>query len=93
MTKTVVAKLAIAKGLENKFIELSTEIVSQSKKEAGCISYNLYKECFSEKPVFLFFEEYRDDEALSFHNNSEYLKSFFEAVTPLLDGEPSIKTI
>lgn len=88
---TVVAKLAIAKGSENKFLELANEMVSLTRKEKGCISYDLYQDCFSEKPVFLFYEEYRDDEALSFHNNSGYLASFFEAVTPLLDGEPSIK--
>lgn len=91
--KTVVAKLAIAKGLESKFLELSNEIVTRTRKEEGCVSYNLYKECFSEKPVYLFYEEYQDDEALNFHNSSEHLKSFFEAVTPLLDGEPSIKII
>lgn len=88
---TVVAKLAIAKGSESKFLDLANEIITLTRKEKGCISYNLYQDCFSEQPVFLFYEEYRDDEALSFHNGSEYLASFFEAVTPLLDGEPSIK--
>lgn len=91
--KTVVAKLAIAKGFESKFLELSNEIVSLTRNEKGCISYNLYKDCFSEKPVYLFYEEYQNDEALNFHNSSEHLKSFFEAVTPLLGGEPSIKII
>lgn len=76
-----------------RFIALAQKMVSQTRQEKGCIAYNLYKDCLCEKPQFLFYEEYQDEDALSLHNNSEYLKSFFESVAPLLDGEPCIKVI
>lgn len=93
MSKIVVAQLSVKLAEVDRFIALAHSMVSQTKQEKGCIAYNLYKDCFCEKPQFLFYEEYRDEEALNLHNNSEYLKSFFENVAPLLDGEPNIRVI
>ena len=93
MSKTVIAQLTVKPSEVERFTALAQRMVSKTRQEKGCIVYHLYKACLSEKPQYLFYEEYRDEDALNFHNNSDYLKSFFESVAPLLDGEPSIKVI
>ncbi|PKQ64152.1 hypothetical protein BZG01_14840 [Labilibaculum manganireducens] len=90
MKKVVAAKLHIKKEAEKNFLELAEKLVVQTRKEEGCHSYNLYRDCFSTELKFIFYEEYKDESALSAHNSSEYLKKFFKEVTPLLAVDPII---
>ena len=88
MKKTVVAKLNVKKELKNQFLHLAEQMINLTRQEEGCISYNLYKNSFSQYAEFMFYEEYRNEQALNIHNNSEYLAEFFKDVTPLLASEP-----
>jgi quinol monooxygenase YgiN len=91
MKKTVVARLTIKKEAVDSFVQFAQKIVEETKKEAGCITYSLYKNTFGQEAEFIFYEEYKDQVALDFHNNSEHLKKFFSQITPLLAGAPIVE--
>jgi len=91
MKKTVVARLTIKKEAVDSFVQFAQKIVEVTRKESGCISYNLYKNAFGQEAEFIFYEEYKEQVALDFHNNSEHLKQFFSQITPLLAGAPIVE--
>ena len=91
MKKTVVARLTIKKEVVESFVQFAQKIVEETRKEAGCISYGLYKDCISQEAEFIFYEEYKDQAALDFHNKSEYLSLFFSQITPLLADQPIVE--
>ena len=91
MKKTVVARLTIKKEAVENFVQFAQKIVEETRKEAGCISYELYKNTFGKEAEFVFYEEYKDQAALDFHNKSEHLKQFFGQITPLLAGAPIVE--
>lgn len=91
MKKTVVARLTIKKEAVESFVQFAQKIVEVTRKETGCISYNLYKNTFGQEAEFIFYEEYKEQVALDFHNNSEHLKQFFSQITPLLAGAPIVE--
>ena len=91
MKKTVVARLTIKKEAVENFVKFAQKIVEETRKETGCISYNLYKNTFGQEAEFIFYEEYKDQAAIDFHNKSEYLKQFFSNITPLLASKPIVE--
>ena len=91
MKRTVVARLTIKKEAVESFVQFAQKIVEETRKETGCISYTLYKNTFGQEAEFIFYEEYKDQAAIDFHNKSEYLKQFFSNITPLLAGKPIVE--
>jgi quinol monooxygenase YgiN len=91
MKKTVVARLTIKKEAVDSFVQFAQKMVETTRKETGCISYNLYKNTFNKEAEFIFYEEYKDQAAVDFHNKSEYLKQFFSDISPLLAGKPVVE--
>jgi quinol monooxygenase YgiN len=91
MKKTVIARLTIKKEAVDKFVQFAQKIVEETRKETGCITYILYKNSFGQEAQFIFYEEYKDQAALDFHNKSEYLKQFLSQITPLLAGAPTVE--
>lgn len=91
MKKTVIARLSIKKDAVDKFAQFAQKMVKETRKEEGCLSYRLYKDCSDQGTEFIFYEEYKDQPALDHHNKSEYLKQFLADVTPLLEGKPIIE--
>jgi len=91
MKKTVVARLTIKKEAVDSFVQFAQKIVEETRKETGCISYSLYKNTFGQEAEFIFYEEYKDQAAVDYHNKSEYLKQFFSQITPLLAGKPIVE--
>lgn len=49
------------------------ELVEKTKKEIGCISYELYRD-IKDPSHFIFIEEWRDVNALDAHVESEHFK-------------------
>jgi quinol monooxygenase YgiN len=91
MKKTVVARLTIKKEAVDAFVQFAKKIVEETQNEKGCLSYGLYKNCFGQDSEFVFYEEYKDQTSLDYHNNSEHLKQFFANITPLLAGKPIVE--
>jgi quinol monooxygenase YgiN len=91
MKKTVIARLTIKKEAVDSFLLFAKKMVEVTRKEEGCISYILYKNCFGQESEFIFYEEYKDQASLDYHNNSEHLKQFFTDITSLLAGKPIVE--
>jgi quinol monooxygenase YgiN len=91
MKKTVIARLTIKKEAVDNFVQFAQRIVTETRKETGCISYILYKNSFGQEAQFIFYEEYKDQAALDFHNKSEHLKQFLTQITPILAGAPIVE--
>jgi quinol monooxygenase YgiN len=77
----IVAKNVIEIEDKETYIRLAKELIEKSREEAGCISYSLFED-MNDESVFTFIEEWKDQEAIDIHNNSEHFKRIF----PLLDN-------
>ena len=91
MKKVVVARLDIKPEKVDQFLELAKKMVEETRKEPGCITYILYKSCFTPENEFVFYEEYKDQKALDIHNASTYLKEFLSAIGPMINSAPKVE--
>lgn len=82
---TIVAKTVVKESEINNFIDLAQELISESKKEAGCIEYNLYQDT-NDKNVLTFIERWESEEAINIHNETPH----FTSIVPKL-GEMQTK--
>lgn len=90
--KTIVARAEVLPGKENEFMNHAKTLVETTRKEEGNISYNLYQNPMN--PVsFLFYEEYKDQDAINFHASSAHFKAFGSAIGALLASELIIETV
>lgn len=71
---TIVAKSIIKEGKVEEFKKLAEELVRESKKEAGCISYDLFED-INESNILTFIEEWKDMDAIEAHNNTAHFTS------------------
>lgn len=67
----VVAKNYIAADKVDQCIELVKELVEQTKKEAGCISYKMYQD-IKEPSLLTMIETWESEEALQAHMASPH---------------------
>lgn len=66
------------------FKKLASNVIEQTRKEPGCLRYDLFQD--AEDPnVFLFIEEYKDEEAFQMHRNMPYMAPFRAEREKLLD--------
>lgn len=85
---------AIVKAIKGKEEELEKELrklVPLARGEEGTISYIAHRSV-DDPCKFLVYEKYRSKEDFDFHTSTPHFKAFFEAVGPILDGEPEITT-
>ena len=71
---TIVAKSLIKHERIEEYKLLTVRLINESRKEKGCISYNLYED-IKNCNVLTFIEEWEDEEAIKNHNNSEHFTS------------------
>lgn len=66
------------------FKKLASNVIEQTRKEPGCLRYDLLQD--TEDPnIFLFIEEYKDEEAFQTHRNMPYMAPFRAEREKLLD--------
>ena len=70
---TVVARNYAMLDKMDTILELYEELVAETKKEKGCVSYTLYRDA-SEKEKLIMIEEWESREDLDNHMNSEHFK-------------------
>ncbi len=86
----VVAALNAKEGKEKNLEEALKKMVPLVAQEEGTIAYALHRA--KKVPTkFLFFEKYKDKEALASHSSTPYFKELFGTIGPFLDGKPSIE--
>lgn len=71
---TIVAKNSIKPGKTEEFKALAERLINESRKERGCISYNLYEDS-SNGNILTFIEVWENGEAINLHNSSEHFTS------------------
>jgi quinol monooxygenase YgiN len=90
MKKVINARITVKPDAVEQFLSYAAVIVLASNLEQGCLVYNLYQEVG--KPTsFIFYEEYMNQEAIDFHNNTYHFKTFIGQITVLLNGSPVIE--
>jgi quinol monooxygenase YgiN len=75
----IVAKSTIKEGKVEEFKNLAEELIDESRKESGCISYSLNQD-INNKNILTFIEKWESKEDIEIHNNS----SHFTRIVPKL---------
>ena len=84
----IVAKNPVSSENKAKFIETAKELIEKSRKESGCISYNLYESVDGKYLTFI--EEWKNEKAIEDHNNSDHFKSIVPKLGELTSGEMDV---
>ncbi|MFT5873262.1 MAG: quinol monooxygenase YgiN [Clostridium sp.] len=86
---TIVAKNSIKHGKVQEFKMLAEKLISESRKEKGNISYNLYEDS-KNCNILTFIEEWENEEAINIHNNSEHFTSIVPKFAEFKEGQSEI---
>jgi quinol monooxygenase YgiN len=88
----LVATLVAAKGSEATLLGALRALVPQSRREPGCIQYDLHEH--TTKPdVFVMYEIWKDQEALDAHVSSNHFQSFLTVAEPILAETLDVKVL
>lgn len=78
----LIAKSTVIHGKQNDFMALANSLVQQSRKEAGCLQYDLVQE--EKNPnIFYFLEKYVDEEAMRLHQTSAHYQQIIPQLSQL----------
>jgi quinol monooxygenase YgiN len=83
---TIKAKSGKEKDLEAAF----APCIAATKKEAGCLAYELNRDA-DEPTTYVMFEKFRSVAALQSHLKAEHTTKLLKALEPLTDGEIKAK--
>ena len=86
---TIVAKNTIKQSKVVEFKLLAEKLINESRKEIGCISYNLYEDS-NNCNILTFIEEWKSEEAINAHNKSEHFTSIVPKFADFKDGPSQI---
>lgn len=82
------APIIVEAGLRVKdaeaFKRLAADVVAQTRKEPGCLRYDLLQDV-EDPNIFLFIEEYKNEDAFQTHRNMPYMAPFRIEREKLLD--------
>jgi quinol monooxygenase YgiN len=68
---TIVSKATVKEEKVEEYLEIIHELINESRKEEGCIKYDLYQD-LNNKNILTFIEEWKDQEAIKIHNESPH---------------------
>ncbi|MBU3178733.1 antibiotic biosynthesis monooxygenase [Clostridium estertheticum] len=71
---TIVAKNILKQGKAEEFKALAEELINESRKEKGNISYNLYQDT-NNCDILTFIEEWENEDIIKIHNKSKHFTS------------------
>lgn len=86
---TVVAKAVVKQDKIEEFKKYADEIIKETRKEEGNVSYNLYEDSKSSN-VLTFIEFWRSEEDLQIHFNSKHFKEILPKMGELQEVETEI---
>jgi quinol monooxygenase YgiN len=89
-TLRVVARITARPERVDDVRALLSELIEPTRKEAGCIRYELLQNK-SDPTDFTFVEEWENDDALDAHAASEHIKQVASRLTDLITGAPDIR--
>lgn len=74
-TVVVFAGLRIKDEFCQEFAQRAKSVVDNTRKEQGCIKYDLLRDVYS-PDTFFFFEEHKDEAAFAAHRSMPYMDEF-----------------
>lgn len=86
---TIVAKSIIKEGKIEEFKALTKELINESRKEAGCVSYYLNQD-LNNKNVLTFIEQWENKGAIKLHNNSEHYTRIIPKLGEFREKTPEV---
>jgi len=89
-TVHVIAMFVAAAGKEQELEQLLRTLVEPTRKEAGCIRYDLMRGIPGESGDFVFVEEWESVETLDAHSQSQHLRDIGPKIGPLLGAPANI---
>ncbi|HYK89159.1 MAG TPA: putative quinol monooxygenase [Acidobacteriota bacterium] len=89
MSLCVIAHIRARQGRQEELRKLLTGLVGPTRKEAGCIRYQLYRNNVDPQD-FTFVEEWESDASLDTHLKKPHLQAAFAAFSDLVDGTPAV---
>jgi quinol monooxygenase YgiN len=91
MSLRVVARIKARAETVSEVRELLSSLVEPTRKEFGCITYELLQN--TEDPTdFTFVEEWETDEALASHAASDHIEAIGPRLQPVVVDAPDIRT-
>jgi quinol monooxygenase YgiN len=85
----VTAKITAQSGKKDNIIAKAQDLITSSRLDPGCISYNLYTSTENEN-VLLMLEQWENFELLQSHMQTEHFKAFGTATEDILAEEIDI---
>ena len=77
------AEFTAKPGMIGKLIEESAKLVPLSRKEEGCLRYEMHSNLERSDVVF-FIERFKDKAAFDVHATTPYIRNFVDNVVPVL---------
>jgi quinol monooxygenase YgiN len=85
----VTAKITAKPGEKNKIISKAKDLIKSTRLESGCISYDLYSST-EDDDVLIMLEQWKDQDVLDSHMQTEHFKTFSVAIKNILAKELDI---
>jgi quinol monooxygenase YgiN len=88
---TVVAELTAKPGKESELQGLLLSVIDAFRAEEGCVQYDLHVST-ADPASFVFYENWKDGDALKSHAGSAHMKEFGSKAASLLAGPARVLT-
>lgn len=85
----VIAKMSIKEDKVEGLINSILGSVEETRKEAGCMEYNLFQDV-NIRNEFTFVEEWDSPEALKSHMNSKHFQEMISKLTEIMNKEMEV---
>jgi quinol monooxygenase YgiN len=80
-------RMTAREGEEERAVELIGQLATASRQEPGNVHYITHRSV-EDPRTFMFYEQYRDEDAFKAHGQTEHFKSIaLEQLFPLMEGE------
>ena len=87
----ILANFEVKNDKLSNFIKLCNELIEESRKEEGCVSYHLQQNTEREN-YLVFVEEWKSNEAIEKHNSSEHFTRIVPLLVEMCEDAPIIQT-
>ena len=82
----VVCKAKLKPGVKvEEYLIIAREVVSETRKEKGCITYTLYED-INDPTILTTLEEWGDEEAINQRNKNEHVWKFVQELRKLRES-------
>jgi len=89
MMLLVTAKITAKPGQRDKIIENSNDLVETTRKEPGCMNYDLYSSTEDEN-ILMVLEKWENKEALDTHTETDHFQAFGQAIEDMVAEEMEV---